>query len=883
MSVMAPRPASLATGGTPTTTGGTPPAAAGRRIEVPGGTPDPSGPGGPGRQPVDPHLLAGVSALIRSAGQGRGGTVVIRGAFGSGRTALLESVASLARAEGFRTATGSCHFAESGTRFGLAAQITESLFDEVPADEPDEAAAFRRLRRLADDRPLLLCADDLQWADTASLHRLCYLVRRIVDLPVLVAVTIRDGWPLPDLAVSDLEDTRLCRAVVRLGPLDSQGVADTVRRWFPEADDDFCAACERLAGGNPWLLTSLLRGIGARGCRLRGPEAEQVVSGCYAVAARLNSDLDRLCPDGVRLAQAVAALDDEATPDAISAATGIDAERCGDTLRTLGAAGYFREGSPVRFAHPMVRDVLLSELSAVSRAGLHRGLRENLPAETAAELFTQLGHGYLASDLPAAAAAYEWAAGSTRDAGRRAAAVLSQAATLLYLNRVDEAAALLDGATATGEAPRAKALRGLVLALRCDTMRDVPDAIEQLRRDCAADGYPEDLLVQGMLALGRAAGGALPASAPRSEPDGHVGLIVWAMALLRADEMGLAAQWCGREVDDAAAAGDTLREGAARLMRASARLALGQLECARRDAGLAAERFARAGVAPESTPARLALVYQVDALLKMGAATAAADLIGSGGAGGVLSGSFADSLLLGARGTARIQLGDPDDGLRDLRECQDRLRAHPVAFGSEVARLSDAALVEHRLGHARRAYDLAVAALAAAEATGSQRCVGMALHALGVTSTDGSGVTLLARAAETLGGTSARLATAAVKVELGGALRRANCLRQSRHLLHEGHAMAVACGAQVLATRAAEELAAARGRIRRGPAGPELLTGCEERIAALVCDGKSNSEVAAHLFIARRTVETHLTRIYRKLGIAGRTELADVLRAYRRP
>lgn len=876
MSVMAPW-------STRSAAGPTRPATAGRRIEVSGGTPEP---GALDRPPIDQHLLAGVSALIRSAAEGRGGTVVIRGAFGSGRTAMLESSASLARAEGFRTATGFCHYAESGTRLGLATQITESLFDETPGDEPDEAAAFRRLRRLTDDRPLLLCVDDLQWADAPSLHRLCYTVRRIMDLPVLVAVTIRDGWPLPDLAVSDLEDSRLCRAVVRLGPLDAPSVADTVHRWYPEADSEFCAACERLTGGNPWLLTNLLNGIGARGCRLRAPEAEQVIRGCYAVAARLNCDLTRLCRDGVRFAQAVAALDDEATPDAISAATGISAERCGDMLRTLTAAGYLREVSPARFAHPMVRSILLSELSSVSRAGLHRGLRENLPSETASELFTQLGHGYLGTDLPAAAAAYESAANSTRDPGRRTAAVLSQAATMLYLNRIDEAAALLETEVTeagSGGAPRAQALRGLVLALRCDTMCEVPGAIERLRRDCAADGYPEDPLVQGMLALGRTTGGAVPSCAPRSEPDGHVGLIVWAMALLRADELGLAADWCGQEAEDAVVLGDTLREGAARLMRAPARLALGQLACARRDAGLAAERFARAGVTPESTPARLALVYQVDALVKMGAATTAAELIDSGGAAGTLSDGFADSLLLGARGTVRILLGDADDGLRDLRACQERLRAHPVAFGSEVARLSDAALVEHRLGHARHAYDLAVTALAAAEATGSQRCVGMALHALGVTAPDGGGITLLTRAAETLGRTSARLATAAVKVELGGALRRGNRLRQSRHLLHEGHTMAVACGAQVLAARAAEELAAARGRIRRTPAGPELLTGSEERIAALVCDGKSNSEVAAHLFIARRTVETHLTRIYRKLGISGRTELADVLRAYRQP
>ena len=53
----------------------------------------------------------------------------------------------------------------------------------------------------------------------------------------------------------------------------------------------------------------------------------------------------------------------------------------------------------------------------------------------------------------------------------------------------------------------------------------------------------------------------------------------------------------------------------------------------------------------------------------------------------------------------------------------------------------------------------------------------------------------------------------------------------------------------------------------------DALTGTEARIAALVAGGRSNREVAADLFISVSTVEAHLTRIYRKLGLRGRTEL----------
>ena len=53
----------------------------------------------------------------------------------------------------------------------------------------------------------------------------------------------------------------------------------------------------------------------------------------------------------------------------------------------------------------------------------------------------------------------------------------------------------------------------------------------------------------------------------------------------------------------------------------------------------------------------------------------------------------------------------------------------------------------------------------------------------------------------------------------------------------------------------------------------DLLTQGEQQVALLVCDGRTNAEVAAALFITPRTVEAHLTRVYRKLGVRSRAEL----------
>jgi DNA-binding NarL/FixJ family response regulator len=90
------------------------------------------------------------------------------------------------------------------------------------------------------------------------------------------------------------------------------------------------------------------------------------------------------------------------------------------------------------------------------------------------------------------------------------------------------------------------------------------------------------------------------------------------------------------------------------------------------------------------------------------------------------------------------------------------------------------------------------------------------------------------------------------------------------------HALAVfdRLPAPLWATKARAELARIGGRApSRG-----ALTPSEERVAALVAEGRTNREVAADLFITERTVEAALTRVYGKLSVRSRTELAGRLR-----
>ncbi len=149
------------------------------------------------------------------------------------------------------------------------------------------------------------------------------------------------------------------------------------------------------------------------------------------------------------------------------------------------------------------------------------------------------------------------------------------------------------------------------------------------------------------------------------------------------------------------------------------------------------------------------------------------------------------------------------------------------------------------------------------------RCRGLVAAAQG--DVDGA-LALLAEAVERHEAAGDPFGRARALLALGAARRRDRQKRPSRDAIEAARAGFAEMGAARWAERAQDELGRIGGRTRA-----EGLTPAERRVADLVAQGRTNAEVAATLFLAERTVASHLTHVYAKLGVRSRTELARKL------
>lgn len=529
---------------------------------------------------------------------------------------------------------------------------------------------------------------------------------------------------------------------------------------------------------------------------------------------------------------------------------------------------------------------------------LQRALEEPPPPSDRPGLVLELGMAEASAGLPTWPSRLQAAVESAGDGEARVAAALVLALALGRAQRSAEAVEVLDRAAALlGPSENDLATR-LEAATVGVAMIDVATAPAMSRRRDAVRGRAAEDESAPPEALAVAAFAAVLTNEPR---DAAIALATRALMAGRealgdrSDRPWYAnATWFSQTTVSLVVAEDYERVvplldesiARARATADSGRFAVGLAHRAwvalRRGNPMEAAADAETALAAAELPAPtfyrvLNAAILVDALVEQGELDAAARALAPMNETAE-SGSLTAVMLRFARGRLHIAQGRTADGLEDLLVAGAVTTRSLVTCPSFLAWRSYAALAQLALGDGDAARRLADEELSLARAFGAPRCLGIALCTAGVARGGDAGEALLRDAVTTLGATEARLDSARALTELGALLRRRNRRREARDVLREALDVAHRCGARPLAARAETELRATGARPRRFVlAGVEALTASERRVAELAAQGLTNREIAQSLFITARTVEGHLTNVFRKLDLESREGLAEAI------
>lgn len=438
--------------------------------------------------------VALIEASMERAQSGSGAFVILDGPPGSGRTTLLDFAAERGGAGGMSVLRATGHESERNLPFGGALQLFEKEVERAdPAERvrllsgaaalaspllahgprdllPDEPAPsvvhglYRLCCNLAQTRPLLVCVDDADAIDDATMQLLLYLSHRLDDLPTTILMAANTDMMPP--AVAGL--VRHPRAVhVRLGLLSKEATARWLRETaFPDAHDDFCAACHEATGGDRFFLAALVRELEAQGLAATADEAPGVKDiAPSGVADAVLVRLARLGPGAVELAEAITTLGSGCELRHAAQLAGLDTDVAAWTAERLAAARLIRGAVELSFAYPIVPRSLEADRAPASHAEARLMAARVLHEDDApdAAIADQL--------MSARRTGSAWCVDLLE---RAAAAALDQ-------GQPERAAGYLKRALA--EPPDAERRRSLVATLgRAEAMAGAPEALARLRR-----------------------------------------------------------------------------------------------------------------------------------------------------------------------------------------------------------------------------------------------------------------------------------------------------------------------------------------------------------------------------------------------------------------
>jgi DNA-binding CsgD family transcriptional regulator len=226
---------------------------------------------------------------------------------------------------------------------------------------------------LAEQAPVLVAVDDLQWADEASLRFIAYLARRVESLPLALVVGTRP--PDDGLPTGVLDDVRREPATVVLEPepLDGAAVEQLLRSAaHGPVEPAFAAACRRATGGNPFLLEELARTLREARVPFTALHVARVTEVSPPTVTRsVRATLDLLGPGPRAIAAALSVLGDEADVDLVAELAGVPLPEATFAAGELARAGLFADAPSLRFRHPLLAAAVRAAQPAAGRAAAH--------------------------------------------------------------------------------------------------------------------------------------------------------------------------------------------------------------------------------------------------------------------------------------------------------------------------------------------------------------------------------------------------------------------------------------------------------------------------------------------------------------------------------
>lgn len=363
--------------------------------------------------------LRELARVVDEACAGRGRLVFVEGPPGIGKTRLLAAARELAREREMEVLSARATDLDRAFPFGVARQLFEPMLSgggeerraallrgaarpaaallsgaapEEEGAESSEEAAFAHFHalywltaNLAERSPAALAIDDVHWADAGSLRFLRFLLPRLADLPVLVAVAVRPREPGADRRALDALATDPLAVVLRPLPLSDAAVATFADAELGDVPDrTFSEACRRATGGNPFLLRELLRELAAERVAPTADSAPLVRQLAPPTVARtVLLRLARLPDDASALARAVVVLGEDSPLQRSARLAGLSDERAADAAAALVRADILAATRPPAFVHPIIRAAVHADIEPGALAAGHRRAAALLAEESA--------------------------------------------------------------------------------------------------------------------------------------------------------------------------------------------------------------------------------------------------------------------------------------------------------------------------------------------------------------------------------------------------------------------------------------------------------------------------------------------------------------------